>query len=111
MSKIELVELLPCPRCNGTGKVRVVRKVKEQPKKQRPEPLLPLSDALKAALPGMTRSQRYQAIRMEHGICIQCGKERISPESKRLGEKCLRKQRLLMRELKGFKARRKKPVS
>lgn len=36
---------------------------------------MPVSDALRGKLPGMSRAKRFQAIRIENGLCAICGDE------------------------------------
>lgn len=54
---------------------------------------------------GMTRQKRYQMQRYSQGLCVGCGKEPISPSSKRLGALCLTKQRERMRSSTGASRR------
>lgn len=56
---------------------------------------LKVSAALEKKLPGMSRAARYQAIRIENGLCAICGKEPLA--SSRMGAACLAKQRERMR--------------
>lgn len=90
MTEMKTVRYVKCSLCKGRGKVKVVTMVKTKSRTPRPPPLQPISDALKARLPTMSRQSGYQAIRIEHGLCAQCGQEPISPDSKRFGLKCLK---------------------